>query len=154
MRRLRFIRLSQVFLLLFLGVTLLLEPLRPLHLLTVLGVIGGLVLAGLLAAIFIVPQPGADPASPLAQDLGQLTQLTYKGLRRLIILLIGTTVLLAGLVMLVTPGPGVLVMVAGLGILATEVTWARVVLKRLKTETGSLVGKLSRLITGKNAQNR
>lgn len=154
MSRLRFIRLSQVFLLAFLGVTLWLAPLRPLHLHTVLSVIGGLALAGLLAAVFVPPRPGADPASPLAEDFGHLTQLTYQGLRRLAILLIGTTILLAGLVMLVTPGPGVVVIVAGLGILATEVTWARILLKRLKQETSTLVEKMSRLITGKNPQDR
>ncbi len=154
MSRLRFIRLSQVFLLLFLGVTLLLDPLRPLRPLTVLAVIGALVLAGLLASIFVPPRPGADPSSPLAEDIGHLTQLTYYGLRRLAILLIGTTVLLAGLVMLVTPGPGIVMVIAGLGLLATEVGWARVLLKRLKQETGTLAERLSRLITGKNTQDR
>ncbi|MEW6515476.1 MAG: TerC/Alx family metal homeostasis membrane protein [candidate division FCPU426 bacterium] len=154
MSRLRFIRLSQVFLLLFLGLVLVLDPLRPLRPLTVLAVIGCLVAGGLLAAIFIAPRPGTDPASPLAQDLGQLAQVTYQGLRRLAVVLIGTTVLLAGLVMLITPGPGLLVIAAGLGILATEVAWARILLKRLKTETGTFMAKISRLITGGDSRHQ
>lgn len=36
----------------------------------------------------------------------------------------GSLVTLAGLAMMVLPGPGIVVIIAGLGILATEVTWA------------------------------
>jgi len=43
---------------------------------------------------------------------------------KVIVTLVGTAVLAAGLVMLVTPGPGLLGIVAGLAILATEWDWA------------------------------
>lgn len=43
---------------------------------------------------------------------------------RLVIIALGTVVTLAGLAMLVLPGPGIVVVIAGLGILASEVTWA------------------------------
>ena len=46
-------------------------------------------------------------------------------MKKLFIALIGGTVLLLGLAMLILPGPGVLVIAAGLGILATEFLWAR-----------------------------
>lgn len=45
--------------------------------------------------------------------------------RRLVVTVIGGAVLTAGLVMIVTPGPGLLGIVAGLAILATEYTWAK-----------------------------
>jgi tellurite resistance protein TerC len=45
--------------------------------------------------------------------------------RRLVIAIIGTTVLLIGLVLLVTPGPAFVVIPVGLAILATEFAWAR-----------------------------
>lgn len=64
-------------------------------------------------------------------------QVTYKLIRRILVLLVGFTVLLLGAVMLVTPGPGLAAILAGLGILATEVIWARKVLNRLKDETGN-----------------
>ncbi|MEU6038375.1 MULTISPECIES: PGPGW domain-containing protein [Actinomadura] len=38
---------------------------------------------------------------------------------------VGATVLLGGLVMMVTPGPGILGIVVGLAILATEFAWAQ-----------------------------
>ncbi|QYG92660.1 TIGR02611 family protein [Iamia sp. SCSIO 61187] len=43
---------------------------------------------------------------------------------RMAIIAFGTLVTLAGLGMLVLPGPGIVVVIAGLGILATEVSWA------------------------------
>ena len=49
-------------------------------------------------------------------------------LRRILILLIGSTVLLAGVLMLVLPGPGILAIVVGLAILATEFAWAEALL--------------------------
>jgi len=44
---------------------------------------------------------------------------------RVIILVVGFTVMLIGVVMLVTPGPAFVVIPAGLAILATEFAWAR-----------------------------
>ncbi len=43
---------------------------------------------------------------------------------RLSVAAVGFTVLAVGLVMLVTPGPGLLVIIAGLAILAHEFSWA------------------------------
>lgn len=45
--------------------------------------------------------------------------------RRVAVAIVGGAVLVAGLAMMVLPGPGVLVIIAGLGILATEFVWAR-----------------------------
>lgn len=45
--------------------------------------------------------------------------------KRLVILVIGATVMALGVAMLVLPGPGIVVVLAGLGILATEFVWAR-----------------------------
>ena len=43
---------------------------------------------------------------------------------RIVIIVAGSLVTLAGLGMLVLPGPGIVVVIAGLGILSTEVSWA------------------------------
>ncbi|GAB3666223.1 hypothetical protein GCM10027589_31250 [Actinocorallia lasiicapitis] len=45
---------------------------------------------------------------------------------------VGATVLAAGLAMMVLPGPGILGIVAGLGILATEFVWAQTALAKAK----------------------
>jgi uncharacterized protein (TIGR02611 family) len=57
---------------------------------------------------------------------------TLKQARRLIVAVVGFTILLIGVVMIVTPGPSILVIPLGLGILATEFVWARNLLDRFK----------------------
>jgi uncharacterized protein (TIGR02611 family) len=61
---------------------------------------------------------------------------TIRQARRLVVSVVGLTMLLCGTVMLVTPGPGVLVILAGLGVLALEFTWARRLLKKIKASVG------------------
>jgi tellurite resistance protein TerC len=58
--------------------------------------------------------------------------LTYKAARRIVIAVVGATVVLLGIVMIVTPGPALVVIPVGLAILAIEFTWARRWLKRLR----------------------
>ncbi|MEK6869252.1 MAG: PGPGW domain-containing protein [Nanoarchaeota archaeon] len=52
--------------------------------------------------------------------------------KRLIVLVIGGTVLLFGIALIFVPGPAIIVIPLGLMILATEFLWARVILERLK----------------------
>jgi tellurite resistance protein TerC len=52
--------------------------------------------------------------------------------RRVIVGLIGTTVLLIGIALLVLPGPAFVVIPLGLAILATEFVWARRWLQRAR----------------------
>ena len=63
---------------------------------------------------------------------------TLKQARRLVVAALGLTVLLMGLVMIVLPGPAVLVIPIGLAILATEFVWARRLLSRMRTEAERL----------------
>ena len=61
-----------------------------------------------------------------------MVKVTYKLARRIVIALVGTTVVLVGIVMLVAPGPGLIVIPAGLAILSIEFAWARYWLKRVR----------------------
>jgi tellurite resistance protein TerC len=58
---------------------------------------------------------------------------------RIVILIVGTTVLLIGVLLLVLPGPAFIVIPVGLAILATEYAWARRWLRivRETTEKGA-----------------
>jgi tellurite resistance protein TerC len=71
-------------------------------------------------------------APPIAAGLAGLVVLTYRNIRRIVILILGTSVLLVGVAMLVLPGPAILVIPAGLAILATEFAWARRLLRKIK----------------------
>ena len=57
---------------------------------------------------------------------------TLKQLKRIIVSIIGFTILLIGIILLVTPGPASLVIPAGLAVLATEFVWAENLLKKVK----------------------
>ena len=56
-----------------------------------------------------------------------------KLVRRIVIAVVGGTVLLIGIVMIVLPLPSILVIPAGLAILAIEFAWARHLLKKFRS---------------------
>jgi uncharacterized protein (TIGR02611 family) len=53
----------------------------------------------------------------------------------------GSAVALLGVVMLVTPGPGLVVIAAGLAILASEYVWARDLLHKVRERIDAAVRK-------------
>ena len=55
-----------------------------------------------------------------------------KIVRRIIVAVVGTTVLMIGIALLVLPGPAFIVIPIGLAILATEFAWARHWLKKVR----------------------
>lgn len=57
---------------------------------------------------------------------------TLKKLRRVIVAVIGITVLAMGVAMIVLPGPAIIVIPAALGLLATEFVWARKLLHAVR----------------------
>jgi tellurite resistance protein TerC len=59
---------------------------------------------------------------------------TLQQTKRFLKVLIGFTLLALGVIMLVTPGPGWLTIVLGLGLLAAEFVWARRLLDRMKEQ--------------------
>jgi uncharacterized protein (TIGR02611 family) len=61
---------------------------------------------------------------------------TVEQVRRVFLVIAGFTLLLAGVVMLVTPGPGIAAILLGLGLLAAEFVWARRLMDRIKREGG------------------
>jgi len=58
--------------------------------------------------------------------------ITYKVARRIAIAVLGSTVLAIGIVMIIAPGPALIVIPIGLAILGIEFAWARIWLKRLR----------------------
>jgi tellurite resistance protein TerC len=57
--------------------------------------------------------------------LNRTVYLTYRVARRIVVVVVGFTVLLAGVVMIVVPGPALIVIPVGLAILGIEFAWAR-----------------------------
>jgi Putative transmembrane protein (PGPGW) len=77
------------------------------------------------------PTKGLHPFSAIARTIGRSG-------KRIAITVAGFVVLIGGIVMMVTPGPGVVAIVAGLAILATEWAWAERLLDKAK-QSGKVV---------------
>ena len=65
-------------------------------------------------------------------------EILYKQIRKLVIFLIGTSIVLIGCVLFFTPGPAIIVIPVGLAVLATEFIWAKKLLKKFKETTASI----------------
>lgn len=63
---------------------------------------------------------------------GRLARITYKAARRIVVGVVGATVLLIGVVMIVFPGPAFIVIPLGLAILSLEFAWARNWLRKVR----------------------
>jgi tellurite resistance protein TerC len=57
---------------------------------------------------------------------------TIKQLKKIIVFVVGFTILLIGLALIILPGPAFIVIPIGLSILATEFIWARKLLNNVK----------------------
>jgi uncharacterized protein (TIGR02611 family) len=64
--------------------------------------------------------------------MNHLVVKTLKQAKRLIVSVVGFTVLLIGIAMIVLPGPAFIVIPLALAILATEFVWARRLLNKIK----------------------
>ena len=82
---------------------------------------------------------------------GQWIRYIARNAKRLMILILGTAVLLAGVAMLALPGPGVLVIILGLVILATEFAWAERMLDRTSATAAGAAARVTDNNTGRAA---
>jgi uncharacterized protein (TIGR02611 family) len=88
----------------------------------------------------IVPHGGEQLQERLNRWLAGLNP----RLRRVLVFVIGMTLLVVGLTLLVLPGPGLLVIFIALALLATEFAWARGLLQRAKHHASRAANKLGR----------
>lgn len=62
-------------------------------------------------------------------------------IRWLVTAILGVTLIALGIVFLVLPGPGIPLIIAGLAILATEFTWAEILLNKSKLHLNTVIKK-------------
>ena len=62
--------------------------------------------------------------------------------RRLAVTIVGGLLIVLGAIMIITPGPGWLTIIAGLGVLSTEYMWARKALAYCKARYGQAKDKV------------
>lgn len=72
--------------------------------------------------------------------VGQVLRRVFRTARRLGILLVGTGIIVLGILLIPLPGPGWAVVIAGLAVLATEFTWAERLLELTKRHAARATG--------------
>ena len=87
------------------------------------------------------PQRALREENEPPQTSPSLSRSALRHVRRVIVGVVGITVVLIGVAMIVLPGPAVVVIPAGLGILAVEFTWAKRLLEQLKQRGSRVLGK-------------
>jgi uncharacterized protein (TIGR02611 family) len=104
-----------------------------------------------------VPTAEARPASPHERSPFDLhspadwLRWIGRSTKRLAVLVVGVAILGAGVAMLALPGPGVLVIVVGLAVLATEFAWAERALDRTTAKAATAATKVSGSRSGRLA---
>ena len=73
-----------------------------------------------------------------------MIETTYRAARRIIVAIIGGTVVLVGIAMIVLPGPAVVVIPMGLAILGIEFAFARRWLRTLRERSKALYAEFVR----------
>lgn len=139
LEKFRYLKMSLVFLLAFVGVKMLLSHHYPIPTLFSLAVISGLLLVGVLASIVGARRDTAALVSPIPREFQEAAETAWKQVRRLAILIVGSSVVAVGVAMIVLPGPAILVIPAGLGILGVEFLWARRILVRMRRSAKSVL---------------
>jgi tellurite resistance protein TerC len=76
----------------------------------------------------------------------------YRWAKRIVITVVGFTVLLVGMVMIVLPGPAFVVIPVGLGILGLEFAWARLWLRKVKQKGQELARSARNAMGGENSR--
>ena len=146
MEKFRYIKMSLVFLLAYVGIKMLLVHHYPIPNHVSLMIIGGILAVGILAST----KAGRDTIallSPLADEIGELAVAFSRQARRAVILVLGSSILLVGLAMVVLPGPAILVVPLGLSILGIEFAWARRWLVRMRATLAGANGRIGAQLT-------
>ncbi len=141
-RKFKYLKLSLVFLLGYVGVKMLLTHHYPIPTAVSLSIIGGILSLGIIASVIHNRREGTYLVEEVKNDYADLAGIAWKQIRKIVILILGTSVLLVGLAFMVLPGPATVVIPLGLGILGTEFVWAKKLLNHIKTQTASLVNSI------------
>ncbi len=68
--------------------------------------------------------------------------ITYKWARRIVVALIGGSIVAVGIAMIALPGPAIVVIPLGLGVLGIEFAWARHWLRKLKATANDVITRV------------
>lgn len=78
---------------------------------------------------------------------GTLVRFIWRSSKRAAVFVVGVALLVVGFIMFVTPGPGIVLVVAGLAVLASEFAWAEHLLDKAK-EQAAKAGRSAQKVPG------
>ena len=128
----RYLKISLVFVLAYIGVKMCLTHTHPIPPEVSLAMVGGILGVGILASVVGAGRDTAalEPPVTAKQLAGTKLRVAWKA----VILVVGGTILLMGMAMVVLPGPAFIVIPVGLAILATQFVWARRLLAGVRSQ--------------------
>ena len=132
LEKFRYLKTSLVFVLAYIGVKMLLAHSHPIPASVSLAMVTGILGVGILASWLSGGSGPVELAAPLTPP--QLGQTTLAVAWKVVILVLGGTVLAVGMAMIILPGPALVVIPLGLAILATQFLWARRLLERVRAQ--------------------
>ncbi|HMQ11236.1 MAG TPA: PGPGW domain-containing protein [Oligoflexia bacterium] len=77
-------------------------------------------------------------------------QALYTHLKKLIVFIVGLTIIIIGIALLVLPGPGLVTIAVGLGVLSLEFVWAKHLFKKMKAYSKDQLDSLQNKLDKKN----
>ncbi|HSP03195.1 MAG TPA: PGPGW domain-containing protein [Acidimicrobiales bacterium] len=80
-----------------------------------------------------------------------VVRFAFRSSKQIAVTVVGAALVLAGIAMLVLPGPGILVVVAGFAVLGTEYAWAAAALDRTKA-TAERAGQVAKGAAGSSVR--
>jgi TerC family integral membrane protein len=137
--RFHYMKQSLIVLLGFIGVKMMIAHYVKIPITVSLGCIAAILLGGVIASVLTRSKLSEDTEAATVQEMMKMGLRTA---RRVVVGMVGVTVLGIGLLMVVLPGPAFVVIPVGLAILGTEFVWARRWLARIRQlGNGALNGK-------------
>ncbi len=127
----RYLKQAIIVLLAYVGAKMLLQKVVEIDANLSLIIVCAILSAGVVASL-LKTQVEALQAAAASIPLAEMGLAAWRPVRKLLVLLVGGTVVLIGVVLFFTPGPATVVIPVGLAILATEFVWARRLLNKLK----------------------
>lgn len=128
--RFHYLKAALAVTLIFVAFKLVFHTSYPISTLWSLYIICSILLIGVIASIFSERYQKEAAVIPVPGSVEKAIKLTYRQAARLVVLVIGLTILLIGVAMIILPGPAFIFIPLGMLILATEFRWARKLLKR------------------------
>jgi tellurite resistance protein TerC len=136
--RFRYLKTSLVFVLAFVGSKMILA--HHIHISSTISliIILGILILGVIASLVIPKKADDENAATLRAEISRISKVTIQTVKKVFLLAAGSTIILIGAIMVFLPGPGVFIMILGLGLLAIEFVWARVWIKKIQNRMQDL----------------